>query len=109
MFADEKVNVTKILKSLLGSVETIVRKGENSGYQHFLLFPQCFQKISFLGSFTDKNLHVFQMKISLLSLNSRKTLKENEKILATSIFSFSHNVFQKAPVLGFDKNRDCVV
>ena len=22
-------------------------KGENAGYQHFLLFPQCFQKISF--------------------------------------------------------------
>ena len=23
------------------------RKGENAGYQHFLLFPQCFLKISF--------------------------------------------------------------
>ena len=25
-------------------------KGENAGYQHFLLFPQCFQKFSFVGS-----------------------------------------------------------
>ena len=24
--------------------ENIVRKGENAGYQDFLLFPQCFQK-----------------------------------------------------------------
>ena len=29
-------------------VEGIVGKGENTGYQHFLLFPQCFQK-AFLG------------------------------------------------------------
>ena len=30
-----------------GWVENIVGKGENAGYQHFLLFPQCFQKLSF--------------------------------------------------------------
>ena len=29
--------------------ENIVGKGENAGYQHFLLFPQCFQKASYLG------------------------------------------------------------
>ena len=29
--------------SLYDRVENIVGKGENSGYQHFLLFPQCFQ------------------------------------------------------------------
>ena len=27
-------------------VENIVGKGENAGYQHSLLFPQCFQKAS---------------------------------------------------------------
>ena len=27
--------------------ENIVGKGENAGYQHFLLFPQCFEKASF--------------------------------------------------------------
>ena len=30
--------------------ENIVGKGENAGYQHFHLFPQCFQKSSFSGS-----------------------------------------------------------
>ena len=28
-------------------VENIVGKGENAGNQHFLLFPQCFEKASF--------------------------------------------------------------
>ena len=28
------------------SVENNVGKGENAGYQHFLLFPQCFLKAS---------------------------------------------------------------
>ena len=38
------------LKFGLGRVENIVGKGENAGYQHFLLFPQCFQKASYTGS-----------------------------------------------------------
>ena len=46
-FADDKINVTEKLIFVLGRVENIVRKGENAGYQHFLLFPQCFQKASF--------------------------------------------------------------
>ena len=41
--ADDKINDGEKLKFLLGSVENIVEKGENAGYQHFLLFPQCFQ------------------------------------------------------------------
>ena len=35
------------MKFVLGTEENIVGKGENAGYQHFLLFPQCFQKASF--------------------------------------------------------------
>ena len=31
-------------------VENSVGKGENAGYQHFLLFPLCFQKASFSRS-----------------------------------------------------------
>ena len=42
--------MTQKLKFTLGGVENIVGKGENAGYQHFLLFPQCFQKASFSGS-----------------------------------------------------------
>ena len=49
-FADNKINVVKKLKLALGTVENIVGKGENAGYQHFLLFPQCFQKAPFSGS-----------------------------------------------------------
>ena len=33
--------------SVFDSVENIVGKGENASYQHFLLFPQCFEKVSF--------------------------------------------------------------
>ena len=49
-FADDKLNLTEKLKLELERVENIVGKGENAGYQHFLLFPQCFQKASILGS-----------------------------------------------------------
>ena len=48
-FADDKIKVTEKLKFVLGRVENTVGKGENAGYQHFLLFPQCFQKASFSG------------------------------------------------------------
>ena len=45
-FADHKINVNEKFKFGLGKVENIAGKGENAGYQHFLLFPQCFQKPS---------------------------------------------------------------
>ena len=46
-FADDKIIMTQKLKILLKRVENIVGKGENAGYQHFLLFSQCFQMLSF--------------------------------------------------------------
>ena len=49
-FADHKLNIVKMIILLLGRIESIVGKGENAGYQHFLLFPQCFQKVSSSGS-----------------------------------------------------------
>ena len=49
-FADVKINLTENLKFVMGRVENIVEKGENAGYQHFLLFPQYFQKASYIGS-----------------------------------------------------------
>ena len=36
---DKKKNVTRKLKFVSGRVENILGKGENAGYQHFLLFP----------------------------------------------------------------------
>ena len=50
-FADDKINVKQQLKfGWRRAKKKIVEKGENAGYQHFLLFPQCFQKVSFSGS-----------------------------------------------------------
>ena len=46
--ADDNLYVYQISKFALGRIENIVGKGENAGYQHFLLFPQCFQKASSL-------------------------------------------------------------
>ena len=48
-FADDKLNVTEIIISVFVWTENIVGEGENAGYQHFLLFLQCFQKASFSG------------------------------------------------------------
>ena len=41
--ADKKIR----LKFVMEWVENIMGKGENAGYHHFFLFPQCFQKLSF--------------------------------------------------------------
>ena len=50
-FADDKFDVAKVIISVHDRVENIMRKGENADYHNFLLFPQCFQKVSFSGSF----------------------------------------------------------
>ena len=38
-----KLKKAQVTNFVLDKVENIVRKGDNAGYQHFLLFPQCFQ------------------------------------------------------------------
>ena len=43
-FADGKIIATQKFKFVSGRVENIVGKGENAGYQHFLLFSQCFKR-----------------------------------------------------------------
>ena len=61
------------------NLENIVEKGENAGYQHFLLFPQCFQKVSYTRSLKvgnewqnvkDKTLCAGREKKMLLKLES---------------------------------------
>ena len=49
-FADDNLDVNQKLKFAFGRVKKIVGKGENAGYQHFLLFPTMFGKLSFSGS-----------------------------------------------------------
>ena len=46
--ANEKIRVTQKLTVVLERVENIVGKGENAGYQHFLLFLPWFQKASYM-------------------------------------------------------------
>ena len=48
--ADHTISVTVKLRIVIDRVENIVGNGENAGYQHFLLFPQCFQKAPTTGS-----------------------------------------------------------
>ena len=47
-FADNKINVDKLIISLFDRVENAEGKGDNAGYQHFLLFPLRFPKLCFL-------------------------------------------------------------
>ena len=50
VFSDDISCVAYMMKSVCNRVENIVGKGENAGYQHFLLFPQCFRKSTISGS-----------------------------------------------------------
>ena len=50
-FADDKLNAAIMMTSLFDGEENTVEKGENTGYQYFLLFPQSFPKPFSLGSF----------------------------------------------------------
>ena len=43
-FADDKLNVTQNVNVVFHRIQNIMGKEENAGYQHFFLFPQCFQK-----------------------------------------------------------------
>ena len=50
-FADSIFSITNMTISLFDRVENTVGKGENTGYQHFLLFLQCFPNFTSSGSF----------------------------------------------------------
>ena len=58
-FADNKY-VAKMTISLCDRVENTVGKEENTGYQHFLLFPQCFPKPSSLTHYQTANFRLFK-------------------------------------------------
>ena len=49
-FTDDKLKPIKMEKTVQDMIENIVGKEENAGNQHFLLFPQYFQKAFSLGS-----------------------------------------------------------
>ena len=71
-------------------VENIVGKGENAGYQHFLLFPQFFQKAS-LSECKKSGLCSKELK-------GWKSLRKTDKMLVTRLFSYSQNGFHGRPL-----------
>ena len=66
--------------SFFDSAENIVGKGENAGSQHFLLFPQCFQKPLLLQNliklvFCDKRINQKRLDNNLtMNIQACKTL-----------------------------------
>ena len=55
VFADDNLNVAGKATLVFGRrVENIARKGENAGYQHFLLFTEMFSKGCFLRVITSR-------------------------------------------------------
>ena len=85
VFADDKINVTEKWKFILGRTENIVGKGENAGYQHFLLFPLCFPEGFFFKVFKKQDY-------VLTTLRERSPFKN----VATSISPIP-KIFSNAP------------
>ena len=68
--------MTENLKFALGRVENIVGKGENAGYQHFSLFPLCFQKTSFTRSLKVGIVWYTVRSVSHTTNNTKRKLLE---------------------------------
>ena len=89
-------------KFVFDRVENIVGKGENDGYQHFLLFPQCFIKLSSLITkisalskliaFADVKFNVIQ-NIKFSFHNAEGSLGKGENS-SYQHFLLSQNVFK---------------
>ena len=96
-FADDKLNVAEMMISVSKSVENIVGKGENAGYQQFLLFPQCFQKASFSGplKFVIVWSRVKLLSLSKVGLVKSKNIHIVKKIDATLMIRY---VLLKVPI-----------
>ena len=47
-FADDKSSFAKMMMSVFDRIENNVEKGENAGYQYFLLFPTMFLNTFFI-------------------------------------------------------------
>ena len=109
------------------AVENVVRKGEIACNKQFLLFSQCFLRymvliFRFKCTLTlsqTTHFRLFQieslqttisnlMKIPKNSPNGYNAIWENDKLLDTSNFSFSHSVVKKPLLQTRKKNRACL-
>ena len=57
--ADDNLNAVQMMGSVSKKYENKVGKGENTGYQHLLLYPLCFPKPFMLGSLTHSHTTKF--------------------------------------------------
>ena len=81
--------MSKILIFVLGRVENIVGKGENAGYQHFLLFLQCFQKLLFQGR-QKSGLFGKGLMVSRISPSPKiRSLPADNQTLGKSVHGFN--------------------
>ena len=67
-----------------------MKKVENAGYQHFLLFPQCFQKASFSGSLKVQ-LNIYQ---TIQNLGGKAFLENDGNTLLTMCSTLSTKEFK---------------
>ena len=65
-FADDNFKFDENSRKFFKQVENTVGKGESARYEHFLLFPQCFQKACFPGS--SKGVIVWEWVNSYISV-----------------------------------------
>ena len=74
-------------------VENILGKGENAGYQHFLVFPKMFGSLKICLRFVNPSQNK-PWFLRVCSISLLKALWEKEKLLIMSNFSrFPHSVF----------------
>ena len=93
-FADDKINVTKELKFVLGKEKNILGKGENAGNQHFLLFPQCLSQRSYKSELCWKGLILIKT-CTCTCIHFNIFVLTHYLILCPAILSFiSHSLFQ---------------
>ena len=98
IYADDKITMTEKLTFFFGGgrVENIVGIGENAGYQHFLLFPQCFQKVSCTGVLKGRGLfgkelsNMYKRKIPSLLLKVFWWTLSWHWVRTTSGFTYEH-------------------
>ena len=94
----KKLNVAEMRISLFDRVENTLGKGENAGYQHFLLFPQCFPKPSSLGSLKSRDCLVKGEGDDMHSI-----LGHGKVLLTVSIILWF--VLKMLPALDFEKKN----
>ena len=71
-------------------------KGENAGYQHFLLFPQCFQEASFSGLL---NIGIVWQRVKCFFCDSPGIFKHSQSITKAYLTEISDKA-DHATVLG---------